>query len=251
MNSMFIYIFASVLLVSAISFVGIFTLALREQLVRKYIFVLVSVAIGAFLGDAFFHLLPESFEALPPAMVGTLVIFGMLVFFALERALHWHHRHSEESEKEHQTLHLVGKLVLVSDGVHNFLDGVIIAASFLAGPAVGMATTLAVIFHEIPQEIGDFGVLVHAGYSKRRALFLNFLSGLLAVLGALFAFLLGAVTESLIMWVVPFAAGAFIYIASSDLIPELHKEREYKNFPLEIGGILLGILAMYLVLFLE
>ncbi|MCI0542141.1 ZIP family metal transporter [bacterium] len=251
MNNTFIYIFASVLLVSAVSFVGIFALSREERLLRKYIFVLVSIAIGAFLGDAFFHLLPESFEVLPSASVGALVISGMLVFFMLERALHWHHRHSPESEHEHEHLHPVGRLILVSDGVHNFLDGVIIAASFLAGPSVGIATTIAVIFHEIPQEIGDFGVLIHAGYAKRRALFLNFLSGLLAVLGALVAVLLGAIAESLVMWVVPFAAGAFIYVASSDLIPELHKEREYKNFPLEIAGILLGIFTMYLLLFFE
>lgn len=242
--------FLSVVVVSLISLVGVFTLSLQETLLRKYVFVLVSIAIGALLGDVFFHLIPESFEKFSGEKVGLMVLGGLFVFFLFEKYLHWHH-HFKEEDKHAKGVHPVGRLVLVSDGVHNFLDGAIIAASFMAGPGVGVATTLAVTLHEIPQEIGDFGVLIHAGYAKRRALFLNFLSALLAVLGAALALALGSVAEFLIDWIVPAAAGGFIYIASSDLIPELHKNREYRNFTLEAMGIALGILAMYLLLSLE
>lgn len=244
--------FLSVVVVSLISLVGVFTLSLQDALLRKYVFVLVSVAIGALLGDAFFHLIPESFEELQGGSVGLLVLAGFFAFFLLEKYLHWHHHLNGEDEGKHASgIHPVGRLVLVSDGVHNFLDGVIIAASFMASPAVGIATTLAVILHEIPQEIGDFGVLIHAGYAKRRALLLNFFSALLAILGAVLALALGSVAESFIGWVVPVAAGGFIYIASTDLIPELHKSREHKNFAFEVLGIALGVLAMYLLLGLE
>jgi len=245
--------FISVLIVSAISLVGIFTLSMREAVLRKYVLVLVSVAIGALLGDAFLHIIPESIEMFGGSLSGLMVLFGIFSFFLIEKFLHWHHhfRNESEDDKHRKDTHPVGRLVLLSDGVHNFLDGIIIAASYMASPSVGVATTIAVILHEIPQEIGDFGVLIHAGYAKRRALMLNFFSALLAVLGAALALALGAAAESLVSWAVPAAAGGFIYIASADLIPELHKNREQENFALEVLGIILGVTAMYLLLSLE
>ncbi|TSC62205.1 MAG: zinc/iron permease, partial [Parcubacteria group bacterium Greene0416_14] len=153
------YTFLSVITVSLISFVGVFALSLGEGLLRRYVFLLVSLATGALLGDAFIHLIPESFAGLDSTLAGILVIAGMLLFFILEKALHWHHYHGKESEETHLhdgemvsagELHPVGRMVLISDGVHNFMDGVIIAASYLAGFPVGIATTIAVILHEIP-----------------------------------------------------------------------------------------------------
>ena len=142
-------------------------------------------------------------------------------------------------------------MILVSDGIHNFIDGVIIVASYFIGIEVGIATTLAVILHEIPQEIGDFGILLHSGYTVKKALFLNFLSALLAVLGAITALLLQEFTETLITYLIPIAAGGFIYIAGSDLVPELHKTKNVRQSVAQFVAIILGIVAMILLLFAE
>ena len=213
-----LFALASVLIVSAISLVGIFTLSLRDNFIKGITFILVGVATGALLGDAFIHLIPEAFaEAADPTLVSLTVIGGMLIFFVLEKFLHWHHHQGlEGSEPE---VHPVGKMILVSDGVHNFVDGLIIAASYLVSIEVGIATTIAVVLHEIPQEIGDFGVLLHAGYSKGKALFYNFVSALFAVLGAAVALVLGGATEAFTVWLVPLAAGGVIYIALTHPIP--------------------------------
>lgn len=259
-----LYTFISVLLVSLISFVGIFALSLNEYLLRKYIFLLISLAIGALLGDAFIHLIPESFEELGTAYAGLMVIVGILLFFILEKWLHWHHTHGlkdmahedecermEGKESAGGEIRPVGHMILVSDGVHNFLDGVIIGTSYFISIEVGIATTLAVMLHEIPQEIGDFGVLLHAGFTKARALFLNFLTALTAILGASIVLLLQEMTESIVPWLIPFAAGGFIYIASSDLIPELHKTKRVKDSIFQLIAIAIGITAMVLLLSLE
>lgn len=208
-----------------------------------------SIAIGALLGDAFIHLIPEALESAEnPTLTSMLIVVGILIFFTLEKFLHWHH-HGEDKEKHE--IHPVGKLVLLSDGVHNFLDGVIIAASFTLSVPVGIATTLAVILHEIPQEIGDFAVLLHSGYTKKRALWLNFLSALLSILGAGIFFLLGSMAESFSLWFLPIASGGFIYIAVADLIPELHKTTQTKYSLWQLFAIMLGVLAMTALAFLE
>lgn len=243
------YALGSTVLVSLVSLVGLFLFSFHQGLIKKYIFLLVSLAVGALLGDAFIHLIPEAFEAFEnPVLISLLLIGGILVFFILEKFLHWHH-HGDDHAEYH--VEPVGKLVLFSDGVHNFLDGVIIGVSFMVNVPLGLATTLAVILHEIPQEIGDFAVLIHAGYSTRRALWLNFLSALAAVFGTLVAFLLGESGEVFTSWVLPMAAGGFIYIAMTDLIPELHKTQALKNSFLQLLALLLGVLAMVALLFLE
>ena len=234
-------------MVSLVSLVGIFSLSLREEWIRKYIFIFVSLAVGALLGDAFIHLIPEAFEE-SASSAGLFIIIGVLIFFTLEKFLHWHH-HGEDEGEAH--IHPVGKLVLFSDGIHNFIDGVIIGVSFMVSVPVGLATTLAVILHEIPQEIGDFAVLLHAGYTKKRALYLNFLSALFAILGTVVAFLLGESGEAFTTWVLPFAAGGFIYIATSDLIPELHKTKELRHSISELALVLLGVLSMLALTLLD
>ena len=248
MTMIYIYAFASVVLVSFVSFVGIFMLSLQEEKLRKYIFIFISLAVGALLGDAFIHLIPEAFSEIKDVMLASiLIISGILIFFALEKFLHWHH-HGEDKEESH--IHPVGRLILFSDSIHNFMDGMIIGASFLISIPVGLATTLAVILHEIPQEIGDFTVLLHAGYTKMRALWLNFLSALLAIAGVLIVLALGK-EQSLTLWISPIAAGGFIYIAIADLIPELHKTKELKYSILQIVAVVIGILAMVALTFVE
>ena len=249
MSTIYFYSFVSVVVVSLISFVGVFTLSLREDILRKYIFTFISVAVGALLGDALIHLIPEAFEVSTNiTQTSVLIISGILLFFIIEKFLHWHH-HGEDKEVEH--IHPAGKLVLFSDGMHNFMDGIIIGASYLVSIPVGLATTLAVILHEIPQEIGDFAVLLHSGYTKRRALWLNFLSALTSVLGVLFILIVGGVAELSSKFFLPIAAGGFIYIAVADLIPELQKTKEVKYSIAQIVAVCVGVLAMIALTLLE
>lgn len=245
MITIYLYTFVSVAIVSLISLVGVFTLLLKENLLKKYVFVFMSVAVGALLGDAFIHLIPEALtDSSNVTITSSLIIFGIFIFFILEKFMHWHH-HGED--KDEQGIHPVGKLIVLSDGVHNFIDGVIIAASFMVSIPIGIATTIAVVLHEIPQEIGDLAVLLHSGYSKKKALLLNFLSALTAILGALILFLLGDIST----WFVPIAAGGFIYIAIADLIPELHKTKEVKHSLVQLLAIAIGVAAMIGLTFLE
>jgi len=252
MFSIYLYSLLSVIAVSLVSLVGVFTLALKEKVLRKYVFLLVSLAVGALLGDAFIHLIPESFEAIGnETHVSIAVIVGILIFFILEKFLHWHHHHVGSEESEVEKVHPVGHMILISDGVHNFIDGLIIGVSYLVSIEVGIATTIAVILHEIPQEISDFGILLHAGYSKIKALWLNFLSALLSVFGAVVALMVGGSSETLTTWLIPVAAGGFIYVALSDLIPEMHKTKHIKYSILQVIAVLVGIVAMLLLLNLE
>ena len=275
MNTIILYTFGSVLLVSLVSFAGLFTLSLREGLLRKMLVFIIPLAIGALIGDAFFHLIPEAFEETDNApLVSGIIILGIVSFFFLEKYLRWCHHHEpdtkhkgsqhveehighedhlhaldhEHSEKESKHL---GPLILVSDGLHNLVDGVIIGVSYLAGVEIGIATTIAIILHEIPQEIGDFGILIYAGYKRTTALFYNFLSALTAVVGAALVFAFGAASEILVQYALPFAAGIFIYIASADLVPELHRHEGKRSLFSEMIGLGLGILVMYLLLGLE
>lgn len=249
MTAIYLYTFASVLAVSFISFIGIFFLSLKEEMLRKYVFIFISVAVGALLGDALIHLIPEALaDSTNPTLTSILVIAGILFFFILEKFLHWHH-HGEDKEDDY--IHPVGKLVLYADGLHNFMDGVIIGASFLVSVPVGLATTLAVVLHEIPQEIGDFAVLLHSGYTKARALWLNFLSAFSAILGAIVLFSMGKTANIATVWLLPMAAGGFIYIAVADLIPELQKTKEAKYSILQIMAVLGGVLVMVALTWLE
>jgi len=235
-----IYSLISVALVSLLSFVGILFIALKKEKLKKLLLFLVSFAAGGLLGDAFIHLLPEAIEESGFNLAVSLaVLIGLLVFFVLEKFISWRHCHIPTA-KEHP--HPLVFMNLVGDGLHNFMDGMIIAASFLVSTSLGMATTLAIIFHEIPQEIGDFGVLLHGGFSKTKALVFNFLSALMAVAGAILVLTLGINNFSRLL--IPFTAGGFIYIAASDLIPELHKETDIAKSTFQLIGLLLGICVM-------
>ncbi len=249
MITTYLYALGSVLLVSLISLVGVFALSFKEETLKKYISIFISLAIGALLGDAFIHIIPEALEqSVNSTITSSLIIAGILLFFILEKFLHWHHHGEDATSHE---IHPVGKLVLVSDGIHNIIDGIIIGASFLISIPIGLATTIAVILHEIPQEIGDFAVLINSGYSKRRALWLNFLSALLAVVGVIFALAMGSIAQASITWLLPIAAGGFIYIAVADLIPELHKHQEGNNSAIQIFTAIVGVGLMLLLTFLE
>lgn len=228
-------ILASVFFVSLLSFSGVVFLYFKQKVLNKILMVLVAFASGALLGSAFLDLLPESLALGETAFL--YVLSGIVTFFVLEKFLYWRHCHIGKCE-----VHEFVQLNLIGDGVHNFIDGMIIATSFLSNMILGFTTTLAIAFHEIPQEIGDFGILVYGGLKRQKALFYNFVSALTAVAGALFAYFISTNIEN-ISFLVPFAAGGFIYIASTDLIPELHKRNVLSDsliqFVMFFGGILL------------
>jgi zinc and cadmium transporter len=240
---------ASVVLVSLVSFIGAFTLSIKSGTLSKVLLYFVAFSAGALLGDAFIHLLPEVIESAGfTTEISLYILAGVLSFFVVEKFIHWRHCHLPTS-KMHP--HSFAYMNLIGDGVHNFIDGLIIGASYLVSVPVGIATTLAVVFHEIPQEIGDFGVLLHGGFSRNRALLLNFLSAVTAVIGALVAVYIGSYVANSVNVLAAFAAGGFIYIAGVDLIPELHKKFTIKSAILQVIAIVLGIAVMYGLLFLE
>jgi zinc and cadmium transporter len=248
--SIWIQALISTILVSAVSLVGIAFLSMNQVRLQKIVFILVSFAVGALFGDAFFHLLPESIEMhQKPVLVGGLIIAGLLAFFILEKFILWRHDHRVQSDNHE--IKPLGYMSLVADGFHNFIDGILIGASFLVSPHLGITTTLAVILHEIPQEIGDFGVLIHSGFSVRKALWLNFLTACTAIAGTTVVLLFGNMVQGIVNYIIPFAAGGFIYLAGCDLIPELKKENTIKQSSLQLCCILLGMLMLYIFRFLE
>jgi zinc and cadmium transporter len=248
MATVYLYTFGSIAVVSILSLTGILLLSFREVTFRKYIPLFISVAVGALLGDAFIHLIPEALIHENSMVMSLLIIAGILLFFILEKFLHWHH-HGEDTEASH--IHPVGRLLLASDVIHNFLDGVIIAASFMVSVPVGFATTLAVVLHEIPQEVGDFAVLLHAGYTKRRAIFLNFITALSAFFGGALFFAIGEYATPLTAYFIPLTAGGFIYIAVADLIPELQKTKRFRGSLYQLMAVIFGVTVMTALTFLE
>jgi len=239
----------SVIIVSILSFIGVLALAFKEKFLKKILLYLVSFAAGALFGDAFIHLIPEAVEKIGLGLMFSLsILAGILVFFILEKFIHWRHCHVPTS-KNHP--HPLGYMNLIGDGFHNFIDGMIIAASYIISVPLGIATTLAVVLHEIPQEMGDFGILIYAGFTKTKALFFNFLSALFAVLGAVVVLILGVKFQNFSAFLLPFTAGGFIYIAGTDLIPELKKDcKPTKNLGIFVA-LILGIGMMLLLTLLE
>jgi zinc and cadmium transporter len=242
MFAAYLYTLISVLAVSLFSLIGVFILAIKWNNLNKLTVFLVSLSAGTLLGDSFLHLLPEAVRENSGADTWLWLLAGILFFFILEKVIHWRHCHLPTTE-DHP--HPFGLMNLVGDGLHNFLDGIIIAGSFLVNINLGLATTIAVIAHEIPQEISDFGVLVYAGFSRAKALVLNLLSASLAIIGALLALTIGGQTDSFTDFIIPFTAGNFIYIATSDLFPELKKDNDklHQAF-FQLASIIIGIAIM-------
>ncbi len=226
--------------------IGGIILLSREKLMLKISHFLASFAAGILLGTAFFDLLPEA--AHEGETIGTdifpWVLFGIILFFLLERFIHWFHHHEEfHDEKEvKSTL----PLIILGDTMHNFIDGVVIAATFMVSVPLGIATSLSVFAHELPQEIGDFGLMLHKGLKPRRIILVNILSAAVSFLGAIITYLLGNILEGYIPMLLAITAGFFIYIASSDLIPEIHHEKRkgfafVESLLLIAGVVIMGI----------
>ncbi|MCX6706961.1 MAG: ZIP family metal transporter [Candidatus Woesearchaeota archaeon] len=243
------YTILSVVIVSLISLIGIFTLVIKKESLSKILFILVSFSAGALLGDSFIHLIPEISETTGFGFNAAIsLLAGIMVFFILEKFIQWRHCHVPTS-KSHP--HPFAYMNLIGDGLHNSIDGMVIAASYIVSVPLGIATTLAVIFHEIPQEIGDFGVLLHGGFSRAKALFFNLLSALTAVIGAVVILIIGTKVQGITDFLLPFTAGGFIYIAGSDLIPEMHKENKVGKSLLQLAGLVAGMAIMAALIMLE
>jgi len=240
-------IFGSTFLISLIALVGIFTLTMKQKLLNEILLILISLSAGTLMGGAFLHLLPESIEKTMNMDIFLYFILGFIFFFFLEKIFFWRHCHKEKCE-----IHSFTYLNLIGDFIHNFIDGLIIAASFITNINLGITTTLAIAFHEIPQEIGDFGVLVYGGFKKNKALVLNFFVALTAILGGVVGYFISFYVEQFMIFLLPIAAGGFIYIASTDLIPEIRKVESLKHSLLTFLVFLIGIFIMWVarILFL-
>jgi len=235
--------------VSVISFVGIVTLFLKDKILNKILFYLVAISAGSLMGGAFLHLIPEAIESVEGKHGGVdsialAVLIGFALFFILERVLHWHHCHKNGGDCP---IHPFTYLNLIGDGLHNFIDGVVIVAAFSFSVELGIATTVGVVLHEIPQEISDFGVLIYGGFTKAKALLFNFLSGITAILGALCGFMLINIAQGAMPLLIGITAGGFIYISASDLIPELHKESKFGKSLIAFVCFFAGVGLMFLL----
>ncbi len=237
--------------VSLLSLVGIFAIALKKKTLDKMLFILLSFSAGSILGVAFLDLLPEAIELFGLENISVMVFYvtlGFLAFFFLERFVYWFHGHfhgyDDEDVHEKITVKRFVYLNLIGDSIHNLVDGMIIAGSFLISTTMGIASTIAVMFHELPQEIGDFGVLVYGGLSRQRALFFNFLSALMAFLGLFIVYYLSTNIESFVGVLIAVGAGGFTYLAASELIPEIQKEEDLRR---SIFQFILFILAVIMI----
>ncbi len=241
MNALSFILLSSVAL-AAVSLVGAVTVVLSKKLFNQLIPNLVALSAGALIGGAILHLIPESIDELgnqPKTFL--LILLGIVAFYILEQFIHWHHCHKETHEHKAP----VSYLILFADGVHNLIDGLAVGAAFLVNPAVGVSTLIAVVAHEIPQELGDFGILIHSGWTTGRALLFNFISSLTFLVGGLIIYLVSKDVN--VSYLLPFAAGTFIYIAAVDLIPEIKSNSELKSKISYFIFFILGIVLLYVL----
>ncbi|MFH1510355.1 MAG: ZIP family metal transporter, partial [Candidatus Woesearchaeota archaeon] len=224
--------------------VGVFSLKMKEKLLKKLLIILVAFSAGALLSGAFLHLMEESLDKIAASTAFAFLLAGFVIFFLVERFLHWHHCHDGKCD-----VHPFSYLILFGDAVHNFIDGVVIAASFLVSVPFGFVTAALIIAHELPQELGNFGVLVYGGFSKGKAIVYSFIAQLTSVVGGVVGYFLASSVEGILPYILPAAAGGFVYIAASDLIPELHKEPRLKKSMVSFGLFVLGILFVWAIKF--
>lgn len=238
----FLYILLAVIVVSLISVIGLLLLTFKTKTLSKITHLLVSFAAGSMIGGALLHILPEAIEEIPGLTPFLIVILGILIFFIIEKVLHWRHCHEDDCKT-----HNVAYLNLFGDAIHNFMDGVAIAGAFLINIPTGIATTFAIMIHEIPQELGDFGILIHSGISKLKAIGYNLLSAVSAIVGTMLTYLFASYVSEFVIYLMPIVAGGFLYMAGTDLLPELHKEKKVKTSIIQLLFMILGIVLMWVM----
>lgn len=247
------YITIATFCIALLAFIGIFTLALQDKVLNRILLILVSLSAGVLMGGAFLHLIPESIErstsnGIEQAHVHVIdsafifILVGFVLFFIIEKVLYWRHCHNGKCD-----IHVFSYMNLVGDSIHNFIDGLIIAAGFMTSIELGITTFIAVAAHEIPQEIGDFGVLVYGGFKKKKALTINFIVALTIVVGGIVGYFISKNVEHATAFLLPFAAGGFIYIAATDLVPEIKKEVSLRRSLPTLAVFVFGLLIMFLL----
>ena len=239
-----IYILLAVGAVSLVSLIGVLYFFFNEKLLGRLMPFLVAFAAGGLLGGSFFHLIPESFEAFDGSTASIYIIVGIVLFLLFEQTLHWHHTHGHDCEGCERDV--TGYSMLLGDGLHNFLDGILIASAFMVNMPTGIALTIAILFHEIPQELGDFAVLIKNGFSRGRALLWNLVSALMAVIGGVGAFFFLGSFERVVPYVIAVGAGGFLYIALVDLFAELKVKKNWQVKFGELAALVLGLVVIYL-----
>ncbi|MFH0860733.1 MAG: ZIP family metal transporter [Candidatus Altiarchaeota archaeon] len=232
-------ILLSVLLISLISLVGVVSLAFRKKSLETVIQMLLAFASGSLIGAAFLDLIPEAVEEGGNSIL-SFVLWGILGFFIMEKFIHWHHCGKSECH-----VRPVAYLNLIGDGVHNFIDGIVVAAAYLSSIPTGIITTIAIALHEIPQEFGDFAVLLHFGLSRKKALFYNFLSASSSIVGAVLGYYFLNSIGSWIPNVIALAAGGFIYIATADLMPEIVPGSDFRRLIMQTTALLSGVFVIF------
>lgn len=241
-----VYIFGSVIIVSLVSIIAAIPLLLKKKISQKLLLFLLSISVGVLLSTVFMGFMPEIAEHEYSIKIAYIIMTGFLVMFILEKFVHYHHnKKCENNDCGHGHAYNLAPINLIGDGIHNFIDGLVIAGSYAVNIGLGIATTISIIFHEVPQEIADFGVLLFSGLSKKKAIIFNFLSALTAIIGAAIGVLY--LNEHFTEYIIPFAAGNFIYIAATNLLPQLHRHCKLKESVVHIVAIIIGVLIVTLV----
>jgi len=250
-----LYALGSVIVVSLVSVFAIIPFLVKKKIPDNVLLLLLSLSVGALLGGVFLHFLPEIVEEGYSLFTGLFIIIGFFILFLVEKFIHYHH-HYKNSAKHHQTIgqghahahaYHLAPINLIGDGLHNFLDGLLIASSYVISIPLGLATTISVISHEVPQELADFGVLLYSGWSKLKAVIFNLISATTAIVGAIIGFFLADKTPHFANFIIPFAAGNFLYIAAVNLVPELHRKHKILDTILHLSAIAVGVAIMFFI----
>ncbi|MCK5020636.1 MAG: ZIP family metal transporter [Candidatus Peribacteraceae bacterium] len=237
--STLVYIIIFGFLMSCIALVGSVTLFLKESTLQKIILPLVAFSAGSLIGGAFFHMIPASVEHMGnDIFIYIWIVIGFVIFFILEQFLHWHHCHLPPGQHKHPLTYLI----LIADGIHNFIGGLSVGASFIIDIRLGIATWFVAAAHEVPQELGDFGILLHGGWKKTHALAYNFLSALTFLFGGIIVYFVSSEINT--NFLIPFAAGNFLYIAAADLIPEIKRHESIKVNFIHLMALISGLLLL-------
>ncbi len=247
-----IYALVSVVIVSLLSLLVAIPFYMKKKISKKLLLFLLSVSVGVLLATVFLDFMPEIAEHHYGVDTALVILAGFFIMFVLEKFVHWHHnKKCEDGHCGHAHAYNLAPINLIGDGIHNFLDGLVIAGAYATNVTLGFAATISIIFHEIPQEIADFGVLLYSGLTRKKAIIFNLLSATTAIIGTILGLFLVGKMHGFKDFIIPFAAGNFLYIAASNLLPQLHRHCGLRDSLIHILAILLGIGMLVVVTLLS